>query len=111
MKSLLMKQGGGAAVTLGVTAQEVLDVAGIVHDTLGIAVVAVDEHDETGSGHSYPHVHAHQRVRDTGDTVRSTLPLKKVLSMQRRGGDFLLISFFSFGNLLGYLYFCTQKLN
>ena len=45
-----MKQRGGAAVAIGVTAQQVLNVAGIVHDSLGIAVVAVDKHDKTGGG-------------------------------------------------------------
>lgn len=47
-----MKQRGGAAVAIGVTAQQVLNVAGIVHDSLGIAVVAVDKHDKTSGGES-----------------------------------------------------------
>ena len=36
----------GAAVALGVAAQELLDVLGILDDALLVAVVAVDEHDQ-----------------------------------------------------------------
>ena len=48
----------GAAVTLCVFAQQVLDEAGIVSDTLFIAVVTVDEHHEMGGaeGHFRPFV-------------------------------------------------------
>ena len=36
----------GAAVALGVAAQELLNVLGILDDALLVAVVAIDEHDQ-----------------------------------------------------------------
>ena len=45
---MLSVEGDGAAVALAVAAQQVLDEAGIIDDTLLLAVVAVDEYHEVG---------------------------------------------------------------
>ena len=45
---MLSVEGDGAAVALAVAAQQVLDEAGIIDDTLFLAVVAVDEYHEVG---------------------------------------------------------------